>query len=214
MKGPIIRIGPNEIHIRDSDYFDILYANTARLDKDPWFYGFLDDSAAFNTSSEIVHQRKISKVEPYFSKANVQRKEAVLMETINNFVTELDTFASAGRVTHLKNAFKSYATDVVCAFCFPESANYVQGPDFSASFHRGQEKFARIVPWFRFIPGSSTLTQYTPDWLVSILPKDTKAAISIVQVSKPAATLFFTQAELSLVCQNASEEDDGDQSAR
>lgn len=190
MKGPIIRIGPNEVHIRDSDYFDTLYANTARLDKDPWFYGFLDDSAAFNTSSEIVHQRKISKVEPYFSKANVQRYEALLMDIVTSFIAELDASESAGKVIYLKNAFKSYATDVVCAFCFPQGTNYVQGPDFSVSFHRGQENFARIVPWFRFIPGSSTLAQYTPDWLVSILPKDTQAAIGIVQVSKWLATPF------------------------
>ncbi|QDS76078.1 hypothetical protein FKW77_006033 [Venturia effusa] len=105
--GPVIRIGPNEVHIRDSEYFDTLYANTARLDKDPWFYGFLDDSAAFNTSSEIVHQRKISKVESYFSKANVQRGEVVLVDIVNSFVTELDAYASAGKVVYLKNAFKS-----------------------------------------------------------------------------------------------------------
>ncbi|KAE9966432.1 hypothetical protein EG328_008916 [Venturia inaequalis] len=111
--GPIIRIGPNEVHIRDSDYFDILYANTARLDKDPWFYGFLDDSAAFNTASEVIHQRRISKVEAYFSKASVQRNDAVLVDIVTHFLKELDAFASDGEVVCLKNAFKSYATDVV-----------------------------------------------------------------------------------------------------
>lgn len=36
-KGPIVRIGPNEVHIRDSEYFDVLHSKIARLDKDPWF---------------------------------------------------------------------------------------------------------------------------------------------------------------------------------
>lgn len=112
------------------------------------------------------------------------------MDIVTNFIAELDAVESAGKVVHLKNAFKSYATDVVCAFCFPQGTNYIQGPEFSASFHRGQESFARLVPWFRFVPGSSTLAQYTPDWLVSILPKDTQAAIGTVKVSKPSGTIF------------------------
>lgn len=182
-KGSIVRIGPNEVHIQDSEYFDVLYSNTARLDKDPWFYGFLDDSAAFNTSSEAVHHRKISKVEPYFSKASVQRSENILPDVLASLIDVFDECERTGKVVCLKNAFKSYAADVLCAFCFPDGPNYVQGQDFSAGFHRGQEGFARIVPWFRFIPGSSTIAQYTPDWLVSILPKDTREAIGVVKVS-------------------------------
>lgn len=55
VKGPIIRTGSNEIHIRNSDYLDTLYTNIVRLDKDPQFYGSLDKTAAPNISSKIVY---------------------------------------------------------------------------------------------------------------------------------------------------------------
>jgi hypothetical protein len=43
-------------------------------------------------------------------------------------------------------AFKSYAVDIVCEFCFPESMEYVKALDFSANFHDGQEGSTRMIP--------------------------------------------------------------------
>lgn len=42
MIGPIIRINPWEVHIdgrADPAFWDVLYSNSNKLDKDPWYYG-------------------------------------------------------------------------------------------------------------------------------------------------------------------------------
>ena len=37
--GPCIRINPGEVHINDPAYWDVLYANSNKLDKDSWYCG-------------------------------------------------------------------------------------------------------------------------------------------------------------------------------
>lgn len=39
-KGPIVRLGPNEVHISDPAYWDVLYNSTNKLDKYGPFYCF------------------------------------------------------------------------------------------------------------------------------------------------------------------------------
>jgi cytochrome P450 len=153
------------------------------LDKDPWFYGFLDsEQAAFSTSSYEIHRMKRSKVNPFFSKANVERSEPLLTKVLSNMIDVFDHCKDTGQPIGLRNAFKSYAADIVCEFCFPESMEYVKADDFSASFHKGQEGFARMFPWFRHFPGLATLMQSSPDWMIPYMPKETQDAIGFVKV--------------------------------
>jgi hypothetical protein len=184
--GPIIRIGPNEVHIKDSEWFDTLYSNTARLDKDPWFYCILgSEQSAFSEPSYEIHRMKRSKVNHFFSKANVDRSEPLLQSVLANLMNNFESKMSSGQPVPLKYAFKSYAADVVCDFCFPSSMSYTKADDFSRSFHDGQEGFAYMIPWFRHFPLFADMIMNTPGWMVPYFPSETQAAMGFFTVSIP-----------------------------
>lgn len=49
--GPIVRVGPREVHIKDPDYYDDIYASSGRRrEKDP----AVDSSAAPRASREAL----------------------------------------------------------------------------------------------------------------------------------------------------------------
>jgi cytochrome P450 len=161
----------------------VLYSNSAKLDKDPWFYGFVGvDEAGFSTSNYEAHRVKRSKVNPFFSKASVERSEPLLQKVLRNMLAGFDERKSSGEPVGLRNALKSFAADIVCEFCFPESMEYVKASDFSASFHKGQEGFAHMLPWFRHVPGLATFIMSTPDFMVPYFPKETQDAMSFLKV--------------------------------
>jgi cytochrome P450 len=179
--GDIVRIGPNELHINDPEWFDTLYSNSAKLDKDPFFYGLMAiETSVFSTTPYHEHRSKRSIINPFFSKANVDRSEPLLRKVLLNMIGVLD---QAEGPVQLKYAFKSYAIDVVSEFCFPEGSEKAKANDFSATFHEGQEAFTKNLPWFRHFPILVTLATNLPKWVDSHLPEEGQQSIRYIRVS-------------------------------
>ncbi|KAK8090352.1 cytochrome P450 [Apiospora hydei] len=57
--GPIIRINPYELHVRDPDFYEVLYSGPGqgRRDKWSWSVGMFSNSlSAFGTASHDLHR--------------------------------------------------------------------------------------------------------------------------------------------------------------
>jgi hypothetical protein len=62
--GPIIRVTPHELHIRDSRFFDEVYAKNVQLDKEGWDKRFGSEHSVMTTVNAALHKRRRQALNP------------------------------------------------------------------------------------------------------------------------------------------------------
>ncbi|GFF80783.1 cytochrome P450 [Aspergillus lentulus] len=120
--GPIVRINPFEVHIRDPDYYDALYAvPTKKRDKDPWFTFIGLPKSTFSTAPHGLHRIRRQCLSRFFSKQSILEFEPTIHEKLELL---LDHFYMAMRrkeVLDLHSAFLCFAADTVSTYFFGPS---------------------------------------------------------------------------------------------
>lgn len=88
--GPVVRIGPNEVHVSDPNFYDELYTGISRKrHRDPFeVRGFGLPDAVLNSPDHDIHRMRRAALNPYFSKQAISRIDEVVR-------SKLDTLSSA-----------------------------------------------------------------------------------------------------------------------
>ncbi len=153
LPGPIVRISPHEVHIKDSDYFLRLNSNTSKLDKYAWYYNFVAAPlSSATTISHEVHRTRRAAVAKYFSTANVARLEPLIQSCVSKLISRLDEHRRQGKIADLSNAYRCLATDIITEYALPRSRLMLDSPNFAADYNRVLRNFAHIATWNRHVP--------------------------------------------------------------
>ncbi|KAJ8062657.1 hypothetical protein OCU04_009179 [Sclerotinia nivalis] len=85
-QGPIIRIGPNELHIDDPEYYNTLFSYSGVRNKDPFYTAqFNTPDTGFGSVDHYVHRMRRSALNPFFSKASINRLSPMLIAMVPDF---------------------------------------------------------------------------------------------------------------------------------
>lgn len=176
--GPIIRISPHEVHIRDSDYFLQFNCNTPKLDKYAWYYNFVAAPlAGFGTTLHELHRTRRAAMANYFSTANVTRLEPLIHSCVSKLISRLDEHRLQGKVVDLSNAYRCLATDVITEYSLPHSRSMLDSPDFAAGYNRVLRDFSNIATWHRHIPIIFPIFNAIPRWVIAKLDPGPSLAV-------------------------------------
>ena len=93
--GPIIRIEPNHLHIRDIDAYNQIFCIGTKFNKDPKVYNLALSEGSF-ANNLVTRQVKGHRVlySPHFSRGNVQAGEFVIKQYLHKFIDILETMES------------------------------------------------------------------------------------------------------------------------
>ncbi|KAK5228687.1 hypothetical protein LTR72_002572 [Exophiala xenobiotica] len=148
--GPIIRISPEELHIRDSDYYEELYAAAAK--KRDKYVGWVAMAGApassFATAPHNLHRLRRSALNPFFSKRSINQTEALITAKIEQLLA-----LKTGEIIRLDAAYMALTMDIITHYCFGESYNYLDEDDFKLSWKEtviagsANGAFLRQFPW-------------------------------------------------------------------
>ena len=181
--GPIVRIGPSEVHINDPDYHHVLYSPNLRLDKDQWFYNFLGTGAsAFTTGDADLHRSRRSTLSKYFSMARVNQLEPLIRDRAAKLLTRLKEYGANGRPIPMSNAYRCLTLDIIAAYSYPRPINLLDTPDFGKDFHHTVRNFASITIWNRYIQFLMPALASIPPWLSAKIDPSAKAVASFLKV--------------------------------
>jgi hypothetical protein len=112
--GPIVRIGPNEVHIHDPEFFDEFYNVTSRLDKDGWYYAFVGSKdAGFGTANVDLHRARRKAMSRFFATSVISNLESSSREKVSKLCQRLRSMREEGKPVNLSNAFRCLAADSV-----------------------------------------------------------------------------------------------------
>lgn len=144
--GPIVRINPFELSIRDSEYYDELYVAGSVRPTDR-YEGFVDGVVDFAgshlaTTGHDLHRKRRKPLDPYFSRSGVTKLEPTVAELCEKLIVgRFESFKGTGKVVRLDHAFTAFAGDVISRLCIDDPPNFVDSPEFAPGwfdlFHKG-----------------------------------------------------------------------------
>lgn len=114
MSGPIVRVTPHELHVRDSEYYDEIYAPSAKK-RDKWT-GFVTVTGApgstFSTSGHELHRQRRAVLNPFFSKWVITSNETQIKAKVEQLCQRLEGYADSGQILRIDVAYSALVRDM------------------------------------------------------------------------------------------------------
>ncbi|RMZ77471.1 hypothetical protein DV738_g4378, partial [Chaetothyriales sp. CBS 135597] len=181
--GPIIRINPYEIHIKDPDFYDVIYSGPGtKRDKYGWHAKlFGNGGSMFSTVPHDHHRLRRACLNPFFSKQAVMRLEPVITDMINSLCARFEGFRDAGQPFTADQAYAALTTDVITKYSFGTSYGCIEAPnwnyDWANAVNEGT-KSCHLNKQFGFV---LPILRATPEFIVK---RVSPGAMSIINFDK------------------------------
>lgn len=173
--GPIVRINPDELHIKDTEWVEVLYTGSAfgLRDKYPPAALMLGTPQGMaGTIDHHVHRKRRAAITPIFSKTIVASAEPIIHEKVELLGERLKAqFANAG-IMELRRNYLAMTTDIICQHAFDMSLNMLQNDQAAKDWQNTINAVVTLTPWIK---------QFT--W---IIPAALRLPLVLLQMVVPA----------------------------
>ncbi|KAF3904413.1 hypothetical protein ABW21_db0205195 [Orbilia brochopaga] len=180
--GPVIRIGPNELHINDPDFYSIAYAPNYKFSNYRPHYNFVGTSeASMGIVSNAIHKNRRIVLNPLFSKANIQKLDGNIRNHVKKFASIVSRRAweDKEKGIYLGRLFRCLTIDIISEYAYSVSFNSLDG-DPDAPFFLGMRNMLRRVWFFTFFWPLQSFFQSLPyDIIKMIAPSDIRGIIDV-----------------------------------
>ncbi|MCJ1247516.1 hypothetical protein MMC30_004730 [Trapelia coarctata] len=171
--GPIIRIGPDEIHIKDNGYLNEVYPSDARRKRNKstlffWMVGTNDfgDHSAGATMDHDVHRAKRGSMAPYFSGRMVQDLEPRILSKVQLLRDKILAMAGSSELLELRNAMSGLTLDVISEYSFGSCFGALDTPDFGRALNNILLKGVKVHPFARIFRPLAIAIFRAPRWMM------------------------------------------------
>ncbi|KAJ4475022.1 cytochrome P450 [Lentinula aciculospora] len=135
--GPIVRVGPNELHFGDPRAYNEIHAPGSRFHKDSALYSIFGNKAGsvftIPDPQDAAVVRNI--LAPYLSRRAIIPRAAIIQEKVVEFVSRLTTHTyESGTAVNLEHALPSVALEVLTSLIFVRPFNVLSAPGFDHPF--------------------------------------------------------------------------------
>ncbi|GFF31299.1 trichodiene oxygenase [Aspergillus udagawae] len=162
--GPIIRINPREVHIKDPDYYDEIYASSLRKrEKDPVLTKQFDlEGSGFSSIDPESHRQRRAPVEKYFSKRAIEKMEGLIHESLDRLVYHFKEAHASHQVVSLDAGFAALTSDVIHKYVYGFNPANVDKEGFNAKVRDGINGLFQQAHLLYFFPVLQTIMKLTP----------------------------------------------------
>ncbi|KAK6065107.1 cytochrome p450 [Seiridium cupressi] len=164
--GPIVRINPNELSIRDPSFYNEIYVSESKRRSehyDAWAGGINFDGSFILTKGHELHKKRREPFDPFFSRKGITSLHPTLAELSIHLESRLRDLAGQNRVIKLDHAFSCFARDVIGTMCLGRDDyrdQLLHSPEFSSEWYDLIHKVIQQTPLFTQFP-----------WLIQIVSR-------------------------------------------
>ncbi|MCJ1423294.1 hypothetical protein MMC29_001176 [Sticta canariensis] len=163
--GPIVRINPTELSIRDAEYYNELYVpagkrRTNLIAGNRAGIGMSD--AIASTAPHELHQLRRKAVESFFSKQSVTRLESRIHHEARSLDEKLLHCAGTGAIVRLDHAFACIAGDLAGQYACGENPELLAESDFNPEWYKSLMGILTMVPLVRNFPWINSMAAMLP----------------------------------------------------
>ncbi|PIA91898.1 Trichodiene oxygenase [Cercospora beticola] len=175
--GPIVRIGPNEVHVADPQYA-AHHFNTRANKYGPHRNRFGFPEATSETAEADLHKHRAHALAPAFSRKAVVDLEPLIKAQVSKVCQRLSELRHTQRskgessVIDLRKLFLCMTTDTLTTFGFGFSFDLLDDPDLAAPWRQALDDALRNVQMMKHFPILWELLRRpaVSDWLVRAKP--------------------------------------------
>ncbi|OJJ96495.1 hypothetical protein ASPACDRAFT_54396 [Aspergillus aculeatus ATCC 16872] len=132
--GPIIRIKPDELHIRDPDYYATLYSGPGtHRNKEAGFSFIAFPQSIFSTEDHALHRDRRRVLGQFFKKNAILRLEPAIRANIALLEKHFAALVDTPGCLELHTAFQCFTSDTLSQYCFgrQQGFHYLEQPELS-----------------------------------------------------------------------------------
>ncbi|KEF58564.1 uncharacterized protein A1O9_06490 [Exophiala aquamarina CBS 119918] len=167
--GPIVRIGPNELHILDASFYDTLYNMSNRFDKYDYFYSMLGNpEATFSTISANLHRIRRQSLTPFFTVKAVQKFHSQLQGLSDRLIERMLGCKAARKPVPLFLAYRCLTADLISEYIFGRQLGLLNREDFGKAFYASWRSLWDLSPVIRQFPWMMTVMLGLPRWVTAV----------------------------------------------
>ena len=190
--GPIVRINPEELHVDDPEFYDVLYSTSKPYDKLKRLENrFGIPGATFSTPNHELHKIRRAAISPFFAKSKVREQTIHIQELMDTISQRLSKeYAGKNRVLNLHDVWRCFAADNIMTLMFGSPLDLHLCPDFQAPFTGA---ITRVTNWshvMRYFQFMGAVTESLPYWLSKRLFPAFEPIIAYREASYPMLSGF------------------------
>ncbi|KAI9673958.1 MAG: hypothetical protein M1817_002164 [Caeruleum heppii] len=188
--GDIVRLTPNEVSTLDllnrsqpwadlnrqlsfsrpTAYNEVYKPRWAK--EKTFYHAFNAEESSFGILDPAASKARRDVVNPFFSRRAIIELQDVVQAKIDEFCSAVNSRYNRGLSSDLFYGMRCVATDVITSYCFAQSMNTLQEPDFQAPIIHAVEASLPPSILFRHFWLIKTVVLSLPPWLtVFLLPK-------------------------------------------
>ncbi|EAW12447.1 cytochrome P450 [Aspergillus clavatus NRRL 1] len=187
--GPIVRVNPDEIHIRDPSWFDVLYAPNPTKRNKYWPSAEMAGLTlgTHGTINHDRHRRRRMANAPMFNKRSILSTQGLIKQHIDELVEVFASKSGTDEPVDLQTTFLAYTTDVIYHYMFDTDAGYQRDPKVARKWRHSMEAVAQATPFLKQFPNllSNLLRIPLPIliWVLKRVQSDVAGLLETHQVS-------------------------------
>ncbi|KAL3437844.1 cytochrome P450 [Aspergillus tetrazonus] len=172
--GPIVRVGPNEVHIDDPDYYNEVYSMASPskpIDKlTRYKHRFAMPEATISTVDSEHHRIRRAAIAPFFTRARISSLESTLTEVIQRISSRLASeHAGSGMVINVCDMWGSLTADVVSKMAFARPTQFTAAPDFQSPYSHALMSMVYTAHYTTHFSWVMRMAHWIPDSVLRVL---------------------------------------------
>ncbi|KAJ2991087.1 hypothetical protein NUW58_g2650 [Xylaria curta] len=179
--GPVVRISPREVHIKDPYFHDEVYAPASkRREKDPQFVGVFGFSTSMiATVSHELHRFRRSMLNNFFSKRSVLDLAFIMHEKEEKLIQRFEKAHHDDAVLRLDDAYAALTADVISQYSWGVSSGFLDDENFKNDIREALNEISEFVHYNRFFPVLGDMMRAMPRWLVARIRPGSAAVLDM-----------------------------------
>ncbi|KAI4153385.1 MAG: hypothetical protein LQ340_002332 [Diploschistes diacapsis] len=167
--GPIVRINPDELHIDDRAYYEVVYPCNKPVDKFEFFaHQFNMPDTVAPTCPAALHRSRRQALAPMFSRSRVIEHGAGIQQVIDRLSYHLaNDYSGTGVPVIICHMWASSVTDIIISIVFGEPSHYLDAPGFANPFPLAVHNISVLthtLNHFAFMTRGIPLSWFKPLW--------------------------------------------------
>ncbi|RDW74915.1 cytochrome P450-11 [Coleophoma cylindrospora] len=167
--GPIVRVGPDELHILDPEFYEKLYdTRNLKVDKYAWFYTMLGNpQATFPTVSAEVHRKRRAALNPFFSVNAISKLIPTVQAGVDKLSSRMDECTAQNKPIPLFYAYRCLTVDIISDYAFAGKLGMLEREDWGESFYFAWRALWEMSGMIRQLPWMMDVLMALPRWVTA-----------------------------------------------